>query len=739
MPIKSDPRHVGRAWISPDGPVVAGQLGTWTITYEVGAYGYDERARLKIAWRFASDWGTPQFKDPRARNYTTVRLETRCPTAVADLAVEARGQVRPWFKTLVASVADGSLYPGDRIHITVGDTGGGGEGSRAQTFRERDCEWRVFVDPFGTELYTVLEASPKLDVVGGALHRLVAVAPTTVRPGVPFDVLVKAEDLWGNPCERFEGEVTLEAIGAAVEGLPHSVRWHNREVAVARLTGLRLTAGEARIRASGHGAAIESNLIRALGAGEARTFWGDLHGQTRATVGTGTIEEYFAFGRDIALLDMMCHQANDFQVTEDEWQRLQRQIERFHADGRCVIFVGYEWSGMTPGGGDRNVMFRSEGASLHRSSHAEVDDMADAATDCFPVTDLFAQLAGRDDVLLIPHIGGRYADIVGFHDPRLEPVVEIYSDWGRFEWLLEDALRAGYKVGVVSNSDGHKGRPGASHPGASTFGAYGGLTCVLADALTRDAVFEAIRARRCYGVSAAQRIHVELSVNDLPMGAEARTTGRVRVVGRAAGTGPLERIDVQRGLETLRTITPYTAASYEGSNRYRIAWAGSRVRGRDRLTRWDGSLELSAGRIVAAEPFAMENPEKGITERAERRIAWISNTTGDDDGVDVTLEAPADAVLRLRTPVIDLDVPLADLASGATRVFPAGGVDLRAFMRRLPARDFTRELRFDVTDPAPPAGACSAYWIRVTQEDGAQAWTSPVYLTAGVAGSEPTT
>ena len=46
------------------------------------------------------------------------------------------------------------------------------------------------------------------------------------------------------------------------------------------------------------------------------------------------------------------------------------------------------------------------------------------------------------------------------------------------------------------------------------------------------------------------------------------------------------------------------------------------------------------------------------------------------------------------------------------------------------ARDFTRELSFDVTDPTPPPGACSAYWLRITQEDGAQAWTSPVYLTA---------
>jgi hypothetical protein len=384
---------------------------------------------------------------------------------------------------------------------------------------------------------------------------------------------------------------------------------------------------------------------------------------------------------------------------------------------------------MTPGGGDRNVMFRSDTASLHRSSHAEVDDMNDAATDCFPVTGLFRQFRGRDDVMLIPHIGGRYADIVGFHDPALEPVVEIYSDWGRFEWLLEDALRAGYKVGVVANSDGHKGRPGASHPGASTFGAYGGLTCVLAESLTRDAVFEAIRARRCYGVSAAQRIDVELSVNGLPMGAEGRVTGPVRVRGRVAGTGPLERVDVLRGLDLVRSVSPYTAASYEGSARYRVAWAGSRVRGRDRLTRWDGSLELSAGRIIDAEAFAMENPEKGLTGRSDTRIEWISNTTGDDDGVDVTLDAPPGAVLRLRTPVIDLDIRLADLADGATRVFPAGGVDLRVFARRLPARDFTRELAFDLTDAAPASGVCAAYWIRVTQEDGAQAWTSPVYLT----------
>jgi len=732
MPIKTDPHHVGRATITPADPVVAGQLGTWTITYEVGAYGYDEFARLKIASRFASDWGPPQSTKPAEANYATVRLESRCPTTVAALSWEPRGYIRPWFKCLVVSIRDGSLYPGDKIHVTIGDRSGAGPGSRAQTFRERGCEFRVLVDPFGTELYSVLEPSPQLDIVGGVIHRLVVVAPTTVRSGQAFDALVKAEDVWGNPCERFAGEVALAVEGAPIEGLPGAVTFRSGDLAVATLPDLRIAvaAAETRITAAHGETHAQSNVIRALSPGEPKTWWGDLHGQTRATVGTGTIEEYFTFGREVALLDMMCHQANDFQVTDDEWMSLRREIDRFHEDGRCVIFIGYEWSGMTPGGGDRNVMFRGDLAALHRSSHAEVDDMHDAAADCFPVTRLFAQFAGRDDILLIPHIGGRYADIVGFHDPVLEPVVEIYSDWGRFEWLMEDALRQGYKVGVVANSDGHKGRPGASHPGASTFGAYGGLTCVLAESLTREAVFEAIRARHCYGVTAAQRIHVELEVNGFIMGSTGRVDGPVNVSGRVVGTGPIERIDLFRGLDIMRTVSPYTADSFDGSQRYRIAWAGSRVRGRDRLTTWDGHVELSAGRFVDAETFAMENPEKGIRERSARRITWVSNTTGDDDGLDVTIDAPPDAVLRFHSPIVQLEVNVSDLADGRTRTFPAGGVDLRVFFRRLPARGHTSELAFAHTDPSPIRGHCHPYWIRVTQEDGAQAWTSPVYLDA---------
>ena len=49
--------------------------------------------------------------------------------------------------------------------------------------------------------------------------------------------------------------------------------------------------------------------------------------------------------------------------------------------GAFVIFPGYEWSGNTGLGGDRNVMFMHEGRQIHRSSHALVDDLADVASD----------------------------------------------------------------------------------------------------------------------------------------------------------------------------------------------------------------------------------------------------------------------------------------------------------------------------------------------------------------------
>src|SRR5206468_8583075 len=139
----------------------------------------------------------------------------------------------------------------------------------------------------------------------------------------------KAEDVWGNPCERFEGEVKLGVTGTPLAGFPNELTFRWGDLAVAPLSGLRSAkaGAETRIAAAFDGHRAESNVIRALSPGEPKTWWGDLHGQTRATVGTGTIEEYFAFGRAVALLDMMCH-----QLPGDRAVLAVRGARRRHAD-----------------------------------------------------------------------------------------------------------------------------------------------------------------------------------------------------------------------------------------------------------------------------------------------------------------------------------------------------------------------------------------------------------------------
>ena len=52
----------------------------------------------------------------------------------------------------------------------------------------------------------------------------------------------------------------------------------------------------------------------------------------------------------------------------------------------------------------------------------------------------------------MPHVGGRYANLE-WHDPRLEPVIEVYSEWGEFEWFLNEALERGYQVGFAAAID----------------------------------------------------------------------------------------------------------------------------------------------------------------------------------------------------------------------------------------------------------------------------------------------
>ena len=68
------------------------------------------------------------------------------------------------------------------------------------------------------------------------------------------------------------------------------------------------------------------------------------------------------------------------------------------------------------------------------------------------------------DVVVTPHVGGTAADL-RYHEPSIEPALEITSTHGQFEWFLRESLERKYRMGFVGGSDCYTGRPGDDHPG----------------------------------------------------------------------------------------------------------------------------------------------------------------------------------------------------------------------------------------------------------------------------------
>ena len=226
-------------------------------------------------------------------------------------------------------------------------------------------------------------------------------------------------------------------------------------------------------------------------------FWRDMHGQTESTVETGTVKEYFQFARDKCLLDFSAWQGNDFQVTSQLWADVKQNFRNFNDTGNFLVFLGYEWSGTTPDGGDHNIYYLGDDEPIYRSSHSQIEDKSDIETDRYPISELWKTFAGRDDVddvMVTPHVGGRHA-YLDYYNPDLINLIKIHCHHGTFEWFAQEALKRGLKVGFIADSDDHTGKSGMSFPtnrGSKYFVYFDvrvGLTAFYADKLTRIEVW----------------------------------------------------------------------------------------------------------------------------------------------------------------------------------------------------------------------------------------------------------
>jgi hypothetical protein len=738
------PEHMGSIRLTPSGPFVAGSHAELTLTYTAGTFGIDDTGMVKISWRTTSDMSKPQFDKPAAPNFTTVEASNG---AKLDVWFD-RLNIRPYANTLLIRVGRGYLRAGDTLTVRMGDRRQGSPGYRLQTNCEARVELKTSIDAFATYELTELPEQPAFALVPGPAVQWKAIWPSLAVVGEPFRLAIVAEDAWGNPTG--EAEQTLKLVPSrAIRGLPQSV-------AIKRGEGPRVldnlvvdAAGDLDLRLMANGEELaRANPLCVVTAAPLRRYWGDLHGQSGETIGMGSAESYFRYARDFAFIDMVGHQGNDFQVTDAFWAELNRLTAAFDAPGRFVCLPGYEWSGNTGMGGDRNIFFRREGRPIRRSSHVLVEGQTSSRA-VYTAEELFRALEGEDAVV-IAHVGGRYADIKCAHDGRLERSVEVHSTWGTFEWLLHDAFEKGYRVGVVCHSDDHKGRPGATRPGASTFGAIGGLTCYFMPELTRDALFEALRRRRHYGTTGTrlfldlrgtferpvtgfsedpQLAHAtEFAVREASMGDIIRPGSvPMRLAAEVIGTAPIERLDVLHGAKVVQTARPFAPSDL--GRRVRVTWQGAEYRGRGRETMWQGKLTLAGNRFARFAPVNFLNPERKVQEiTSGTALSWSSVTTGNLAGIDIWLEEARRGTLRLDTNVVSGEVNLMALADD-TVAFDGGGLGRRISVYRLPEQDWSRRLAVDHVATLS-GGADLPVYLRVTQSDGHQAWSSPIYLIA---------
>ncbi|HPM76861.1 MAG TPA: DUF3604 domain-containing protein [bacterium] len=368
--------------------------------------------------------------------------------------------------------------------------------------------------------------------------------------------------------------------------------------------------------------------------GERNVYFGDPHFHTKCSDTLLAVDplDAYAYARDAALLDFAAAADHaEFVIRNrtltrylisrprDSWEWLQQTANAVNEAGLTTL-VGFECTISQyrhPRNGHNNVYYRGDSGPIFaykkRSPHAGT--VYSARGLCRKLDKAGVQ------ALVIPHHTLR-ADTLGddfpYYHPERMRLAEIYSQHGnsegpdcprtlhrpRLDPEASGSLRRaigplGYRFGFVGGSDNHTGHPAGT--GLPDFTGSennpGGLTAVVADELTRDALWTALYDRAVYATSGA-RIHLEFSVNNRPMGSELRGQSRAVISARAVGSERIVQAEVFKysngnGWETVYSATPrnlFWHATFTDENYSENALYYLRVRQKDDHLAWSSPI-----------------------------------------------------------------------------------------------------------------------------------------------------
>ena len=546
----------GRAWLEqmPGDPefATAGAPGRFTLIFEVGPEGIAVGGMIYFQVSPFWEWSTPQVEEPDLEGYTVLTASDE------DIQFDASTLDE---QLLGLRVSGRALRAGDQIKLVYG---AGPAGAMADALAEKNSRFWFAVDGDGDGFRAFLEDSPGIDVRPAHPSRLRVTLPSVARPGKPFRITIAVLDLYANTGYPFEGTITLTNTPAEADlELAESVIFVASDQGRKTFEAIAREPGVIRVRAeSEDGLVGESNPMLVSSDGQ-NIFWGDLHGHTSLSDGTGTVEDYFIYARDVSALDVVAITDHDhwgilpLDGHPEFWEETKTQVRRFHQPGRFITLLGYEWTNWIHG--HRHVLYFKDDGEIYSSISPDYETP----------TQLWDALRGKRALTFAHHsAGGVMPTNWAFPpDPVLEPLTEIVSVHGSSEALdspvpiydpipgnfVRDILDRGFRFGFLGSGDGHDGHPGLTHLVTES----GGLAAIITDTLTRDSVLDALRARRVYATN-GPRILLRTALDSHSMGAlipKPKTgsyTGELFV--HVIAETPLERVDLIRSGKVVESI-----------------------------------------------------------------------------------------------------------------------------------------------------------------------------------------
>lgn len=740
------------------------------------------------------DWALFQTSDPAKDSFVSAEyvpgklLPGQDPATVQDLSVrfDQKGHERPFQKAVIVDIVDGYLNPGDKIIVRLGDRRFGARGTRAQTFTEDNFLMRWYIDPVGTSRFAAIKPDIAIPIIPGPIDQVKAVTPRLCRPGVTFPVHVHAEDAWGNATRDLENikvelqilaeNVSDEKVASVIEQVAPSIGW-----TCSTFQSLsRSEEGDYRItvrlinNSTNEEWTVEELLAVRQNCPVPRILFADLHVHSDDTVGTNDSSYNFSYAQLIAGLDVVGYTANDFHITASRWSSTLDLIKQLNHEnkGRLLIYPGTEWCGNSAVGGDHNVVFLGDlekslpefpidrNGNVTRSFewNEDMGSNTQLVPGTWPLDEVYATYAHDEgNHLLIPHVGGRRCNLA-WHHLKLERLVEIGSAWGQFEWLVRDAIKRGWKMGVCANSDEHRGRCGGGVPGTAVFGTKGGLTGVLSNELERESVGRTLRARRTFATSGERLVGLlgsedwkTLQGDEVKARADEPLNLRYQVFG-SRGFSSIEAFDAsgcfyhrdlwaEHSTETPRKIL-------------RITWGGARLYDRYREAVWNGIISAIGehSSIRAIQPFGGISyiPEETITLDDKSKVLFNTRTSGDFDGVNiffggdnlpesvhisgtlggyVKIGNVLDGNPHKPQPEFDVSFSEADISQpGGKAVSIPGGAELFLKVQAVPDTALPVSIDGTLELAAAAKGERRSVFLVGREWDGGKVVTSPVFL-----------